>query len=102
MALKKTYDQQHHKIEYFAGFGTAFLIALLGQLFYSILFFIYLKIDQPFMSFLLNQFPREILYPELSIAVILLVEGISIGIIVALATMQYFKRKRGRWATQNK
>jgi hypothetical protein len=101
-ALKKAYDLQGHKMEYFPGFTMAFLISALGQLWYSILFFIYLQIDSTFMTYLFEQFPKRIIYPELSIAFIVLTEGISIGVIVALATMQYFKRKRGRWATTNK
>ncbi len=100
-ALKKSYSQNGYKMEYFTGFTMSFLIAMLGQLFYSFIFFIYLQIDRDFMSYLLNQFPSQILYPELSIAIVLLVEGTSIGIVVALATMQYFKFKRGRWARQS-
>lgn len=101
-ALKKSYDTHGHKMEYFRGFSMAFLISALGQLWYSILFFIYLHIDNGFKSFLLDQFPGKVIYPELSIAFIVLIEGASIGLIVALATMQYFKRKRGRWASTNR
>jgi hypothetical protein len=96
--IKKYYDQHGHKIEYFTGFTMVFLIGALGQFWYSLLFFFYLHIDSQFMDYLMAQFPRKILYPELSIAFVLLSEGISISVIVALATMQYFKRKRGRWA----
>jgi hypothetical protein len=100
--LKTYYIKHDQKIEYFTGFTMVFLIGALGQLWYSILFSIYLHIDTQFMTYLTTQFPRKILYPELSIAFVLLSEGVSISIIVALATMQYFKRKRGRWATTNK
>src|SRR2546423_1755849 len=39
--LKKGYRQNDYKMEYFTGISMAFLICALGQLWYSILFFIY-------------------------------------------------------------
>jgi hypothetical protein len=96
-AIKKYYIEHQKKIEYFTGFGLAFLTGILGQFWYSFLFFIYLHFNSSFMNYIANHFPARILYPELSISVALLSEGIGFSAIVALAVMQYFKRKRGRW-----
>ena len=74
------------------------MISIIGGFIYSVLFFIYLKIDQAFLNYLLSMFPRKILYPELSVAFINFSETAAMSVIVALALMQYFKRKRGRWA----
>lgn len=97
-ALKKLYDISGQKMEYFSGFLKTFLISMLGSLWYSILFFIYLHIDKPFTMHLMEQLPGKMLYPVLSITAVLFSEGVAMSAIVALAIMQIFKRKRGRWS----
>jgi hypothetical protein len=97
-AVKKMYVLNGNKMEYLPGFGRTFLTCVLGGLWYSILFFIYLHIDKQFTSALVNQFPAGILYPEVSITVTLFSEAFAMSAIVALAVLQIFKRKRGRWA----
>ena len=99
-ALNKLYNLNGHKMEYFSGFLKTFMISLLGSLWYCILFFIYLHIDHQFTASLINQFPGNILYPYFSITAVLFIEGIAMSAIVALAIMQIFKSKRGRWASQ--
>jgi hypothetical protein len=96
--LKKYYVAHEYKIDYFKGFALALVTCVLGQLWFSLTFYFYLKIDQGFLHRLVENLPNKVLYPELSLAFITLSEGIAISVIVALALMQYFKRKRGRWA----
>jgi hypothetical protein len=99
-ALKKIYLMNGNKIEYLPGFGRTFLICALGSLWYCILFFIYLHIDKRFAELLVNQFPAGLLYPNLSITTALFSEGLAMSAIVALALMQIFKKKDGRWARE--
>jgi hypothetical protein len=100
-AIKKVYNINGQKIEYFSGFSKTLAICILGQLWFTILFFIYLKMDQNFTAYLTQQLNGQLLYPEISISAVLFSEGLAISFIVALAIMQYFKRKRGRWASQS-
>src|SRR5205814_3592802 len=95
LALKNVY-QATHKLDYFYGLKTAFLTCLFGQLFYALLFFIYLHFDKPFVAFINSQMPAPLLEPELSISFILFSEGFGWSAITALAIMQIFKWKRGR------
>lgn len=97
-AIKDYYRQHANKIEYFTGFALAFLVGAFGQLSYAILFLIYLQFDSGLLEFLTSQFPGKTLNPSLSSAFVLFIEGIAFSSIVALTIMQYFKRKRGRWA----
>ena len=99
-ALKRIYFLNGKKIEYLPGFGKTFLICALGSLWYCILFFIYLHIDKKFAELLVNQFPGGLLYPIVSITGVLFVEGLAMSAIVALALMQIFKKKDGRWARE--
>ena len=98
-AIKDYYKNHFNKIEYFTGFGLAFLIGCFGQLWYAILFLVYLQFDTGLLEFLASQFPGKTLNPSLSSAFVLFIEGIAFSSIVALTIMQYFKRKRGRWAS---
>jgi hypothetical protein len=52
-ALNKVYLSNNRKMEYFSGFAVSMLIAALGSFWYSIMFYIYLKIDQSFHDYLI-------------------------------------------------
>jgi hypothetical protein len=97
-AIKKVYIRNYNRIEYFTGLLIGIVTATLGQFWYSVLFYLYLKIDQPFASALLKQIPQNIIAPEFSTAVLLFSEGFGLSAIIGLALMQYFKSKQGRWA----
>ncbi len=97
-AIKKVYLKNDHKVEYFTGLLVGIATVILGQLWYSILFFIYLKSDPLFMNELLKQIPQNIVNPEFSTSVLLFTEGFGLSPIISLALMQYFKSKQGRWA----
>jgi len=97
-AVKQVYLGHQHRIEYFNGLSIAFLTCFLGQLWYAVLFFLYLQIDKPFLDYLVTQLPGKFnLYPGLSSAFILITEGAGLSAIISLTLMQYFKWKRGRW-----
>lgn len=100
--MKRYYEMNNKKMEYFSGFTIAFLAGVIGSAIYSILFFIYLQIDQRFLYFLIDQFSRKMIYPELSVAFVIFSEGFSFSLIIALSLLQYFKRKRGRWKVNQK
>jgi hypothetical protein len=97
-AIKKVYIKNAHKVEYFTGLLIGVATVIMGQFMYSVLFFIYLKIDHAFMIELLRQIPRNIVSPEFSTAVLLFLEGFGLSPIISLALMQYFKSTQGRWA----
>jgi len=97
-AIKKVYVRNNYQVEYFTGLLIGIVTVILGQLWYSILFFIYLKIDPAFMNELLKQIPQNIITPAFSTAVLLFLEGFGLSPIISLALMQYFKSKQGRWA----
>jgi hypothetical protein len=94
-ALYRSERKYSYHISYFRGFLVTYLICVLGQFLYSILFFIYIHIDHAFLIQLTKKFPSDLLYPEMSVAFILITEGIAFGSIVALTTIQYFKREKG-------
>jgi hypothetical protein len=100
--LKKYYLAHNKRMEYFSGFTIAFIACVLASFIYSILFFIYLNIDHNFLYFLMDQFPRKMIYPAMSISFVIFSEGFSFSVIIALALLQYFKRKRGRWTVSQK
>jgi len=97
-AIKKVYTENNYYIEYFNGLMIGILTATFGQLWYSILFYIYLNIDSNFLNYLLTEMPRDIVAPKFSITVLLLLEGFGLSPIISLGLMQYFKSKQGRWA----
>ena len=97
-AIKKVYIRNGHQVEYFTGLSIGIATIVLGQLWYSILFFIYLKIDPEFTIRLLKQIPQNIIAPAFSTAVLLFLEGFGLSPVISLALMQYFKSKQGRWA----
>src|SRR6185369_10728957 len=59
-AIKKVYTENNYYIEYFNGLMIGILTATFGQLWYSILFYIYLNIDSNFLNYLLTEMPRDI------------------------------------------
>lgn len=91
-AVGKYYVLHKNYINYFQGFSMGFLIGSLGSLYYSVIFYFYLKFDPLFMKTILNKLPAQIIYPEISIAFINFSEGLSFSVIVALAIMQLYKR----------
>jgi hypothetical protein len=97
-AIKKVYIRNNNEVEYFTGLSIGIITVILGQLWYSILFFIYLKIDYVFANELLKQIPQNIISPVFSTAVLLFLEGFGLSPVISLALMQYFKSKQGRWA----
>lgn len=92
-SVGKYYVQHKNYINYFQGFSMGFLIGALGSLYYSIIFYFYLKFDPIFMKSILNKLPEQIIYPEISIAFINFSEGLSFSVIVALAIMQLYKKQ---------
>ena len=98
LALKRAFAQNGGHLDYFSGMMIGFLILVLGQLWYAMLFFLYLMADQSFLEFLVSQMPQPLYYPRLSIFFVMVGEGFATGAISALALMQYFKWKAGRWA----
>lgn len=100
--LKKLYTEHNNKMEYFSGMAITFSVGVVASIIYAILFFIYLHLDKTFTDYLIDQFPRKMLYPELSIAFVIFSEGFSFSVIIALSLLQYFKRKRGRWTVSDK
>src|SRR5882724_1327406 len=62
-AIKKVYIKNNYKVEYFTGLLIGIVTVTLGQFWYSILFFIYLKIDHVFTTELLKQIPQNIIVP---------------------------------------
>jgi hypothetical protein len=96
-AIKKVYIKNNYEVEYFTGLLIGVATVTLGQLWYSILFYIYLKIDYTFANELLKQIPQNIISPVFSTAVLLFSEGFGLSPIISLALMQYFKSKQGRW-----
>src|SRR5690349_13371310 len=67
-AIKKVYVRNYNKIEYFTGLSIGIVTATLGQLWYAVLFFLYLKLDHSFAVELLKQIPQNIIAPEFSTA----------------------------------
>ena len=97
-AIKKVYNKNDHYVDYFNGLVIGILTFTFGQLWYSILFYIYLNFDHRFLNYLLTEMPQNIVTPKFSIAVLLFLEGFGLSPIISLGLMQYFKIKQGRWA----
>jgi hypothetical protein len=97
-AIKKVYTDNNYYIEYFNGLAIGILTVTIGQLWYAILFYIYLNIDSNFLAYLQSEIPQNIVSPKFSIAALLFTEGFGLSPIISLALMQYFKSKQGRWA----
>jgi hypothetical protein len=98
-ALRKLYNDSGHYVDYFNGLVVGILTVTLGQLWYAILFYIYLIFDHDFLNYLLTvEVPQNVVAPHFSIAVLLFTEGFGLSPIISLALMQYFKYKQGRWA----
>ena len=100
LAIKRTY-QLEDRLQYFRGLLVGFLTCLIGQLAFTLFFYIYLHIDKDFLSYLIMKLPDTVLYPEISISFLLISEGLAWSIITSFSLMQIFKWKRGRWAVHN-
>ena len=98
VVLKKAFVANGGHLSYFNGLMIGFLLVTLGQLWYAMLFFLYLQVDGAFLNFIVSQMPQPLYYPRLSIFFVMVGEGFAAGAICALALMQYFKWKAGRWA----
>ena len=70
--VKAAYQDHDNHLNYFGGLMIGFLIGLLGQTWYAILFVIYLYFDPVVLAFLLEQLPQPLLYPHLAIGFILI------------------------------
>jgi hypothetical protein len=101
IAVRRAYNSNHHYIGYFNGLALGFLTSLLGQIWFSLLFFIYLQFDLPFFQYLLTKMPQPLLYPHLSILFVMIAEGFAMSAILSLTLMQYFKWRQGRWAVSH-
>ena len=91
--VKSAYQEHGNHLNYFGGLMIGFLIGLLGQMWYAILFVIYLYLDPVVLAFLLGQLPQPLLYPHLAIGFILISEGLGASAILSLAMMQIFRFK---------
>src|SRR5690349_11956825 len=69
-AVKKVFERNNHEIEYYTTFMIGVTTVTLAQLWYSILFFIYLLFDNDMVVYLNSVTPHNIIAPRLSIAVI--------------------------------
>ena len=92
--VKAAYQDHDNHLNYFGGLMIGFLIGLLGQTWYAILFVIYLYFDPVVLAFLLEQLPQPLLYPHLAIGFILISEGLGASAILSLAMMQIFRFDR--------
>jgi hypothetical protein len=99
-SIKKAYHL-NDKLNYFIGISIGFLTCFIGQMIYSLLFFIYLHFDTKLLAYIQAQLPSGLLNPELSIFFILASEGIAWSAITAFSLMQIFKWKRGRWVVHS-
>jgi hypothetical protein len=78
---------------YFTGMRLVIFTATLGQLWFSILLFIYLNINGSFANYLLSQMPWDIVMPKFSIALLLFAEGFGVSVIIGLMLIQLFEWK---------
>jgi hypothetical protein len=94
-ALNKSYQHERDYINYFSGMMIGVVTVMLAHLWYAILFFFYLLIDQPFTQILLQKVPQIFLAPELSISAMIFSEGAGLSVITGLVLIQFFQwRKR--------
>lgn len=89
--VRAAYEEHGNHLNYFGGLMIGFLIGLLGQAWFAILFVIYTYLDPIVFSFLIDQLPQPLLYPHLAIGFILLSEGLGASAILSLAMMQIFR-----------
>jgi hypothetical protein len=101
MAVRKAFKFNNGYLEYFSGLMIGFLTGMLGQLWFALLFFIYLHVDASFLDYLVNKMPQPLLYPRLSILFVMLAEGVGMSAILSLTLMQIFKWRQGRWAVSH-
>ncbi len=92
--VKAAYQDHGYHLNYFSGLMIGFLIGLLGQTWYAILFALYTYFDPAVFAFLLEQLPQPLLYPHLAIGFILVSEGLGASAILSLTMMQIFRFDR--------
>jgi len=100
-AVRRVYKLNGNYVEYFNGLMIGFLTGVLGQLWFALLFFIYLQFDTSFFDYLVTQLPKPLMYPHLSILFIMISEGLAMSAILSLTLMQYFKWRQGRWGVSH-
>jgi len=93
-ALNKSYLHKREYINYFSGMMIGLVTVMLAHLWYSIVFFFYLLIDQNFTHLLLHKVPQIFLAPELSISVMVFSEGAGLSVITGLVLIQYFQWRK--------
>ena len=92
-AIKTYKEESQDQMSYLEGFLTSFLITNVSFTLFPFLMYIYLKfLDRGFLEFIVNYSPMGIELSPLSAALLLFFEGHSVGIVISLILMQYFKK----------
>jgi hypothetical protein len=80
---------------YYAGFLVTILTMGFAQLWFCILFFIYLNTDPALATYFISRVPWDIIMPKFSLAILLFAEGLGVSSIMSLFLIQLFEwRKR--------
>jgi hypothetical protein len=91
--FKEEAYKQHGKMNYIQGYGTAFFTSAISFALLSLFMFFYLTyLDKNFMSYIQTKDIAGLTINPSSISIALFFEGTSMGIIIALVSMQYFKK----------
>ena len=93
LGVRAAFNSNKGFINYFNGMMISFLIGFLGQIWFMLIFLTYLLFDSSVYAFLIEQLPQPILYPHLSLAFIMISEGLGASAILALTMMQIFKTR---------
>jgi hypothetical protein len=80
------------KLEYLQGMLTGFLTSLFTALFFAAFVFIYLSIDQPFLSYIKATQPFGAYITAASAALITVIEGVAGGSIITFALTHILNR----------
>lgn len=91
--VRSAFNSNRGYLNYFNGIMISFLIGFLGQIWFMLIFMTYLLFDSSVYTFLIDQLPQPILYPHLSLAFIMVSEGLGASAILALTMMQIFKTR---------
>jgi hypothetical protein len=94
-ALSDVYKKHEYSDLYYAGFLVTILTTAFAQLWFAILFFIYLNIDHPLASYFVSRMSGDIIMPKFSLAVLLFAEGMGISAIMSLFLIQFFDWRKG-------
>jgi len=92
--LKTKREENNGKLEYLIGMKDGFLTALFAGGLFAAFIFIYLNIDVSFMNYLRTTQPLGNYATPASSALVILLEGISSGIIIAFALMHLWNRDK--------